>query len=224
MAADDSGDDEGGNDNRGDHRMNDARMADGEVVNIRNDPRLRPQDEGAVFYLTHAIYWPLYLAAALPLQTLYHVIRYIWRHTLPVAIVLAPFDLIRGARYVQFVTPPERLLMFLRGSWIVTPSEACPWLYAHAEYKASAAADLASRTEKWDAVARQVFERDDHTCTCCGAEGGDDGTARLEADRIVPYERGGFIVTENMRTLCRPCHQARHAAFFDDIDPSATAR
>lgn len=221
MAADDNGDD---SHYTGDTPMNERRTANGDVVNISDDPRLQPSEEDVTYIATHVIYWPLYLTCVFPLQALYHLVRYIWSNTILVAIVLAPFDLLRGTRYLRFATPRERLLLFLRASWVVTPSEVCPWLYAHAEYKGSATADLASQGDDWEAVAQQVFERDGHTCTCCGAEGGEHGSAQIEADRIVPYERGGFVESENMRTLCRPCHDARHAEFFEDIDEVGTAR
>ena len=51
---------------------------------------------------------------------------------------------------------------------------------------------------------RQVFERDDWTCQCCGNRGG-----RLVADHIKPYSTYPDLRYDlsNGRTLCDPCHR-----------------
>ena len=46
-----------------------------------------------------------------------------------------------------------------------------------------------------------VFNRDHYRCVNCG------GPGRLEADHIVPMEKGGdFYDLANIQTLCRVCH------------------
>lgn len=198
--------------------MIDGRTADGTVVNSRDDPRSFLHDEGRIFWLTHLVYWPLYLLAAFPLHAFYHLSRYVWRHTFPVALVLAPFDLVRVLRYRHLCTPSDRLLMLLRASWVLTPSDVCPWLYRHGEYEANARLAVATRPEEWSEMVAYVIERDGRACTCCGASA-DDPTVSLGGDRIVPYERGGFAEVENMRTLCRRCREARFATLFDEDGP-----
>lgn len=58
----------------------------------------------------------------------------------------------------------------------------------------------------WSSLRHHVFERDKHTCVKCGA------TANLECDHIIPLAEGGTHAPENLRTLCRSCHQKETAA------------
>ena len=54
---------------------------------------------------------------------------------------------------------------------------------------------------RWEAVRVAVFTRDSYRCTRCGRPG------RLEADHVVPLEKGGAEYDlSNITTLCRPCH------------------
>lgn len=52
-----------------------------------------------------------------------------------------------------------------------------------------------------------VFERDEHTCQCCGQVGG-----KLNAHHILPYATYPELRTsiENGITLCTKCHRAVH--------------
>ena len=45
-----------------------------------------------------------------------------------------------------------------------------------------------------------MFHRDDYACVDCGSR------SRIECDHIVPVERGGRTVFDNLQTLCRACH------------------
>lgn len=53
------------------------------------------------------------------------------------------------------------------------------------------------------ATKRRVLERDGHACVLCGA------TGRVEVDHIVRYADGGSNYDDNLRTLCKPCHDKR---------------
>ena len=54
---------------------------------------------------------------------------------------------------------------------------------------------MASRVLRWR------LERDGYRCRSCGRAG------RLEADHVVPLERGGAPwELDNVQTLCRGCH------------------
>lgn len=56
-------------------------------------------------------------------------------------------------------------------------------------------------TRQWR---NNVFARDDYTCQCCGARGGN-----LEVDHIMPFALYPELRHQvfNGRTLCRPCHR-----------------
>tara|TARA_R110000868_G_scaffold395162_1_gene666723 strand:+ start:43 stop:561 length:519 start_codon:yes stop_codon:yes gene_type:complete len=58
----------------------------------------------------------------------------------------------------------------------------------------------------WEWLRLQTFERDDYTCTYCGAHGG-----RLECDHITPVSRGGSNEPENLTTACFACNRSKGA-------------
>ena len=60
----------------------------------------------------------------------------------------------------------------------------------------------------WQMVRECVLARDGHRCVACGSSG------PLEVDHIVPLAFGGGHAHHNLRTLCRPCHQARTRQVF----------
>jgi hypothetical protein len=62
-----------------------------------------------------------------------------------------------------------------------------------------------------EVVARWVFARDGNTCLECGA------TDDLTVDHIVPESRGGQLVPENLRTLCRSCNSKKGAKVVRNI-------
>ena len=51
-----------------------------------------------------------------------------------------------------------------------------------------------------------VLHRDRHHCAWCGSGYSDDF---LEIDHLIPWSAGGSNATDNLRTLCRGCNQAR---------------
>ena len=53
----------------------------------------------------------------------------------------------------------------------------------------------------WQATRRRILTRDQHTCTQCGAPA-------TEVDHIVR----GIEDDQNLRALCRRCHQAKTSA------------
>lgn len=60
------------------------------------------------------------------------------------------------------------------------------------------------QTEYWQQTRARILERDQHTCRDCGT------AKRLEVHHLT-YERLGCELDEDLLTLCRDCHQARHA-------------
>ncbi|WP_394341293.1 HNH endonuclease [Natrarchaeobius chitinivorans] len=69
--------------------------------------------------------------------------------------------------------------------------------------------------EDWGTRAHLVRHRDGFYCRNCGTGGGPNGSAELHVDHQVPRSAGGSDEPENLRTLCRGCHEARHARVFD---------
>lgn len=54
--------------------------------------------------------------------------------------------------------------------------------------------------DEWEAIRFQVFERDGHSCTYCGAQ--DD----LACDHVIPLVQGGKSTLDNLTTACRSCN------------------
>lgn len=58
--------------------------------------------------------------------------------------------------------------------------------------------------DDWVELRRQIFARDNYTCTYCHARGG-----RLECDHMTPIARGGGNEVENLTTACKACNQTK---------------
>lgn len=65
--------------------------------------------------------------------------------------------------------------------------------------------DAIKNTAAWKAARLACLERDGHACVECG------GVERLEVDHIIELATAPELGTEvdNLRTLCRPCHEER---------------
>lgn len=122
--------------------------------------------------------------------------------------------LFRSLAYLKFLTPAARRRIFVRSA-IMTPAQYIDSLPGEKVMNGDTRVERQHSGKHWDEVRRAVYERDDYTCQVCGVEGGADGEdVVLQADHIVPRSRGGEDDMENLRTLCRTCHQARHARLF----------
>lgn len=55
--------------------------------------------------------------------------------------------------------------------------------------------------KEWKNLRARVLERDDYTCTYCGANG-----CVLCADHIVPFAQYGKDTMDNLTTACRSCN------------------
>ena len=55
--------------------------------------------------------------------------------------------------------------------------------------------------KRWEAIRRQVLERDGWKCRVCGRRG------RLEVDHVEPMGDGEFVYDlDHLQALCRGCH------------------
>jgi 5-methylcytosine-specific restriction protein A len=61
----------------------------------------------------------------------------------------------------------------------------------------------------WRRVRAQVLARDRWQCVLCASRG--HITIAEECDHILPLVDGGTHAPDNLRALCRACHQERHA-------------
>lgn len=65
--------------------------------------------------------------------------------------------------------------------------------------------------DNWDSLRREVYSRDDYTCQECGEKGGNGGSAELHAHHITPKSQAGGDEKTNLKTLCKSCHNDKHA-------------
>ena len=56
----------------------------------------------------------------------------------------------------------------------------------------------------WEAIRKQVFERDDYVCAYCKTRGGN-----LECDHVMPISKGGTNELGNLVTACAPCNRSK---------------
>lgn len=79
----------------------------------------------------------------------------------------------------------------------------------------------------WEGKRRRAIERDEFQCQECGVHGGPNGEAQLHVDHVTPQATGGSDDVENLRTLCRSCHMAKHGSErrhdYADVDEVAPA-
>lgn len=61
------------------------------------------------------------------------------------------------------------------------------------------------------ALRKQIKERDDYTCKCCGLSVREEPNLLLEIDHIIPVSKGGLTTESNLQTLCWRCNRSKGA-------------
>lgn len=117
--------------------------------------------------------------------------------------------------HVTFLLHPKRARLYFRRSWVATPTRLLPFVPGTVPDRADPTVEAPPYPEDWGTLAGLVRQRDDFECRNCGATGGPRGDTELHVDHQVPRSKGGPDHPENLRTLCRACHEARHARKFD---------
>lgn len=168
-------------------------------------------------WVIHLLYWPLYLLFGVPVQLGVRTRNYVLRNPAFGRTIINFFGLFR---YLVFFTNWNRAVLFLRASWILTPSNVLSFMPGENVISEDPSVNAGPYPDNWSELQGDVLRRDDYTCTCCGNQGGPHGNTELHADHVVPRSREGADAIENLRTLCRSCHQARHARFFPKTDAS----
>ena len=72
-------------------------------------------------------------------------------------------------------------------------------------------------SDEWRELRERVLERDHYECVMCKAEGRvtDEADSVLEVDHIneLEYYPEQALDIDNLRTLCKDCHNQRHHRF-----------
>lgn len=165
--------------------------------------------------VSHLIFWPVYLTSLFPIQVGFYALRYIFKRRVFLCF-LSPYDAVVWAvRHRNLLWPPSRLGMLFRATWVYTPSAVFPWMYQYQEIEEDPSGER-DDDDRWDYIRSEIYQRDGYTCLNCGARSGPDGDeVELHADHIIPKSVGGGDSYQNLRTLCRHCHEARHGRRFD---------
>lgn len=66
--------------------------------------------------------------------------------------------------------------------------------------------------EYWQELRKEVFVRDNFTCSYCGKIGG-----VLECDHIIPFSKGGSNELNNLTTSCRKCNRQKKDKSVDEF-------
>lgn len=64
--------------------------------------------------------------------------------------------------------------------------------------------DMDVSLNEWTELRSLVFARDAYTCQYCGQQGG-----KLECDHVIPVNRGGKSILENLVTACFSCNRSK---------------
>lgn len=151
------------------------------------------------------LWWPIYLAIIMPFV-----------QVPVVAFRLTRFNL-RKPLAVWVVWPTKFLLMLVGGdgaalarigffvrSRFYSLSDFRYWL-------SGLGASSPQEPANYNQIQASIINRDEEQCTVCGAGARE---AEMHVDHIVPRRWGGTHDPENLRTLCRNCHGARHLTTF----------
>lgn len=118
-------------------------------------------------------------------------------------------------RKFTFFLNRRRAILYLRSSVWPTATQLIPFLPGKAPISENSGVRTPELPEEWGRIASLVRQRDGFHCRNCGAGGGPNGDAELHVDHVIPRSREGSNFPTNLRTLCRECHEARHARKFN---------
>lgn len=65
--------------------------------------------------------------------------------------------------------------------------------------------DSAKYPDNWNKLRRDALSRDDYSCSKCNAT-----DEELHVHHTTPISKGGDHSLDNLKTLCRPCHEDIH--------------
>lgn len=159
----------------------------------------------------------LYLGMAFFLFSIFIIIntfRFAWRfrHYTPTGRLIILLGTIKN---VRFLLSFKRAILYLRASMWPAPVQVFPILPGTTPASEDPTVRTGALPNGWGTIAGLVRERDGYTCRNCRRRGGPHGDREIHVDHQIPRSRGGPDEPRNLRSLCRPCHEARHRRSFD---------
>ncbi|WP_436934641.1 HNH endonuclease [Halovenus marina] len=175
------------------------------------------QDSSRGTVVVHAIFWPIYLLLIFPIQYIVRAFIFgFWKNwSVGTRLILFMRGGYENSLKLRFLWNEDRRALYLRASRLYTPAQLFPFLLGTSPISEDSSSEAPPKSKNWDVIRKQVYERDGYTCVNCGASGGSNGNAEIHADHVLPRSRDGSDELQNLRTLCRECHEARHARIFN---------
>jgi 5-methylcytosine-specific restriction endonuclease McrA len=96
--------------------------------------------------------------------------------------------------------------MSLRGKRDIQATAAAKFYSQHSFIRLGDGADILSGKD-WKIRRQECAERDDYRCRYCGR---DIAGNFADPHHVVPRGNGGSDNMDNLRTLCRDCHNLKH--------------
>ena len=193
----------------------------GQNLTPRNHPSFRFEesrlDSDAPRLILYGIYWPIYLIAVCPFQLLFMWIKHMKkmdRYSLAGRLKLLGHAIIDAIMSLAFFQSIPRAIVYIRASWLKTPTQVIPWLSGDPVIPADPTTKSPPQPDNWEEIRVAVLKRDDFSCTICGISADPNKNTVLDVDHIIPRSRGGADTGTNLRTLCMTCHEARHGRLF----------
>lgn len=76
----------------------------------------------------------------------------------------------------------------------------------------------------WDKRRSKILKQDAFECQSCGRKQLGEGNVILDVHHIVPLAKGGSHSTNNLITVCRPCHEELHGHSIPDPGQGGTRK
>lgn len=142
------------------------------------------------------------------------IFRWAWRydHLTPAARTA---KMIRDIAKVKFFRDAKKRTLYLRASMWPTANQVLRIFPHHTPISEEYTQQTDPLPNDWGNRATLIRQRDGYYCRNCGSGGGPNGDAELHVDHYIPRSVGGSDDPFNLRTLCRDCHEARHARLFE---------
>jgi hypothetical protein len=159
-------------------------------------------------------FWRAILFLSIPILFWVNLARWTWKydHLTPEGRVEVMMEEIQK---LKFFKNAKRRTLYLRASMWPTAVQLLRLLPGATPTPEDFTQQTQPLPDDWGRRASLIRQRDGYRCRNCLLGGGPHGDAELHVDHAMPRSVGGSDGPFNLRTLCRGCHEARHARVFE---------
>jgi hypothetical protein len=112
---------------------------------------------------------------------------------------------------------PRRMRELVEQGWSIVSSQDDPSL-PPGSYRLETLTQGPKREREAIKQRQAILERDQWTCTRCGATPGNPASTRLQVHHQVHVQDGGKNDDRNLVTLCVPCHAGEHSLRNEQVE------